>query len=323
MRADDLIEASLLTEREIARREEAMSVAVTGNIGTEKPVADPRTAEAGLRLGPGTRPELLDEVSSPAVITADPAETQVPESSADYPMPDGAAASSARTGRASHHLRLDGITLDDRLQCRPLKPHVVQDYTAAMWRGETFPPVKVVGDGKDCYYLVDGHHRLAAVKNLTGIDRIEAEVVRGTFEDALWLAWGANRDHGFPRTRKAMRRALRAALQHPKWKKESDRAIGKHIGCSHHTVKAMREALAAGQLPTDGAAPLPPGGPTKNSILQACRLLATVPPELDFQFEAEELAELTAGYEGLGRLRAGAGCPSSPASRGGNDVELE
>jgi hypothetical protein len=181
-------------------------------------------------------------------------------------------------------LALDYITLDNQLQSRALKANVVSEYASVIRRGGELPPVLVVRDANDNYYLVDGHHRVAATRELTGIDDIAVEIIDGTFNDALWLSWGANRDHGLRRTQKDKRRAIHAALKHPLWKKKSSRAIAKHIGCDHKTVAAMRQKLARGEFPTNKTAQGPPRGPSKRDILKACQLLAKVQPEQARQF---------------------------------------
>ena len=79
-------------------------------------------------------------------------------------------------------------------------------------------------------YLVDGHHRIAATRQMLGIEDIAVEIVDGTFADALWLSWGANRGHGLRRTQKDKRRAIQAAIDYPRWSLESDRSIARHIG---------------------------------------------------------------------------------------------
>src|SRR5262245_51487982 len=122
-------------------------------------------------------------------------------------------------------LALDHITLDTRLQSRELKSSVVKEYTGVLRRGGQFPPIRLVRDAKDIYYLVDGHHRVAAARKVVGLSDINAEIIEGTFADALWWSWGANRDHGLRRTQEDKRRAIRAALQHSKWGRKSDRAI--------------------------------------------------------------------------------------------------
>lgn len=201
------------------------------------------------------------------------------------------------------HLALNRITLDDRLQSRELKPGVVKEYAEALRRGEKFPPVRVVHDNAD-YYLVDGHHRLAANRELLGIENIAVEIVEGTFSDALWLSWGANRGHGLRRTQKDKRRAICAALMHPQWNKKSDREIARHIGCDHKTVAAMRRG---GEFPTNRTTQdsSPESEPSKKAILQAARILAKVQPEQARSFSNFELAVVRASHEPLYRFLFG------------------
>ena len=203
-------------------------------------------------------------------------------------------------------LALDYLTLDPRLQSRKLNPAVVKDYARLMRNGNPFPAILVVRDRRDTYYLVDGYHRVAATREVNGIDVIDTEIVEGTFTYALWLSWGANRAHGLRRTQKEKRAAIRAALQHPNWCKQSDRAIGRHIGCDHKTVGAIRSYLKrqkqVGEFPK-GPSGLSSGkGPSKTAILRACRLLAGVQPERARQFEAAELAIVRSGHDALYRL---------------------
>jgi hypothetical protein len=197
-------------------------------------------------------------------------------------------------------LALDYIVLDERLQSRQLKPSVVKAYREAMRRGEELPPVRVVRDPNGDHYLVNGHHTVAANRQRVGIDDIAVEIVDGTFDDALWLSWGANRNHGLQRIRKDTRRAIQAAVQHPRWSLESDRAIAHYIGCDHKTVGAIRRKCAAGEFPTHRSRP------SERQILQAYRLLAKVQPEQAHQFSAAELITVRAGYESLHRLLYGA-----------------
>jgi hypothetical protein len=205
-------------------------------------------------------------------------------------------------------LALDDITLDDRLQSRELKPGVVKDYLGVLRRGEELPPVRVVRDVNDKYYLFDGRHRVAANRERPGLEDIAVEIVDGTLDDALWLSWGANRNHGLRRARKDIRRVIEAAVRHRRWTLMSDRAIAQHIGCDHKTVGAMRRKCASGEFPTDQTGPSSrrPSGPSKRKILQACRLLAKIQPEQASHFNPPELAIVRAGYEPLHRLLHGA-----------------
>jgi len=205
-------------------------------------------------------------------------------------------------------LALEHITEDPRLQRRKLKPAVVKNYAQALRRGDSLPAVKVVRVADDKYYLVDGYHRLAATRQLNGVATIETEIIEGTFDDALWHSWAANRDHGVRRTRQETRAAVHAALEHPTWKKKTDRAIAKHIGCDHKTVGAMRRTLGrqSGEFPTPRRKP----GTSKSAILKACQLLASAQPEQLGWFEESESAILRGGYDSLVRLL---GLPDPPA----------
>ncbi len=205
-------------------------------------------------------------------------------------------------------LALDQIALDHRLQARELKSVAVKDYAAVERRGEDLPPVLVVRDRDDNLWLADGHHRFAAKQESQGAADLAVEIIEGTFDDALWLSWGANRNHGLRLTAKDKRRAILAAVQHSRWSQESDRTIAQHIGCDHKTVGKMRRRCAGGEFPTDHPAPGlgSPAGPSKAKILQACRLLAKVRPEQARQFDRVDLATVRAGYEPMHRLLFGA-----------------
>lgn len=200
-------------------------------------------------------------------------------------------------------LALDYITIDPRLQSRELKPAVVTDYSKAMRRGEVFPPVRLVRHDRDTYYLVDGHHRVAATRQLGGVVVISAEIVNGTFNDALWHSWGANRGHGLRRTREDKHRAIRAALNHPNWSKKSNREIARHIGCDHKTVIAIRHILA-GEFPKSRAKAgrSARSGPSEGTILQASTLLASIHPSELYQFDSTELVVVRNAYEALHQL---------------------
>jgi hypothetical protein len=227
-----------------------------------------------------------------------------------------------RTGPV--RLALDYITLDPRLQSRQLKPSVVKDYLGVRRRGGEFPPVLVVHDIDDNYYLVDGYHRVAAERQLIGIEDISVQIVDGTFDDAMWLSWGANRSHGLRRTRKEKHRAIQAAVQHPRWHLESDRAIAQHIGCDHKTVGAVRRECASGEFPADKTAPRlhRPARPSKQKILKACQLLAKLKPERARQFNRAELAIVRPAYESMHRLLFGARTLTPGKSSASNDIVL-
>src|SRR5581483_4811426 len=96
-------------------------------------------------------------------------------------------------------LRLDQLRTDGGTHCRTeINAFQVDEYVAAMRRGDTFPPVKARYDGTD-YWLWDGYHTLAAAQEV-GAKTISVKVRPGTHRDALLDAIGANADHDLPRT---------------------------------------------------------------------------------------------------------------------------
>ncbi|MHC4104489.1 MAG: MT-A70 family methyltransferase, partial [Planctomycetota bacterium] len=72
------------------------------------------------------------------------------------------------------------------------------------------------------------------------LTEINVRITEGTFQDAEWLALGANKMHGFNRTNADKRRAVELALGHPKAGKLSSRGLAKHCGVSHQFVENIR-----------------------------------------------------------------------------------
>ena len=95
-------------------------------------------------------------------------------------------------------------------------PAVVKRYQQAMASGEVFP-LLVAAELEAILILVDGFHRIAAMKAL-GIDATEVKVHRvASLEEARWLAGKANLRHGKqlkPRERREVFRAYVHAGQH-------------------------------------------------------------------------------------------------------------
>ena len=91
------------------------------------------------------------------------------------------------------------------------------------------------------YYLADGYHRITAAERL-GLETINAEVVEGTFEDALLAGIEANSQHrGLPLTLKERKRAAELLLKtHTNW---SNRRIAKIAGLSEGQLRNLRSSL--------------------------------------------------------------------------------
>lgn len=152
---------------------------------------------------------------------------------------------SAATPLAVGTIRTDGGT-----QARAeVQQATVDEYVAAMAAGAIFPPVVVYHDGTD-YWLSDGFHRLAAVKERGGAT-IAVEVRQGTRRDAVLHACSANATHGLRRTNADKRRAVETLLRDPDWQQWSNHEIGRRCTVDPKTVAAVREELeTTGEIPS-------------------------------------------------------------------------
>ncbi len=116
----------------------------------------------------------------------------------------------------------------------------VQEYKELLDKKTTFPPIIVFNDGGKEYFIGDGIHRVLAAQDLERKE-IEADIRKGSKQDALWFSAGANQAHGLKRTNEDKRKAVEIAFRlKPKL---SDRSIAAHCGVSHPNVAKVREEL--------------------------------------------------------------------------------
>ena len=105
---------------------------------------------------------------------------------------------------------LERETLQTRVA---LSADTVEDYADAMRGKAKFPPVTVFADAeRDTLWLADGFHRVAAAE-ADGYKMVKAEVIPGTFADALKHALGANANHGLRRSNADKQKALEMAWE--------------------------------------------------------------------------------------------------------------
>lgn len=137
-------------------------------------------------------------------------------------------------------IKIADITLDHELQPRVEINHaVVDEYTEAMQRGKSFPPVVVFNDGTT-NWLADGYHRYKAAQK-AGLENISAEFRTGTKTDALKFALSANATHGLRRSQSDRRRAVIIALR--EFGELSDREIGRMVKVDGKTVAKYRQRV--------------------------------------------------------------------------------
>lgn len=100
-------------------------------------------------------------------------------------------------------ISLDSINVEQSLanqvRSQPLDQAVVEDYAAAMERGDAFPPV-IVEEHEGQRWLLGGNHRFHA-RSKAGFETIDAHVIDNPSEQqAKEIAFGDNSTHGQPLT---------------------------------------------------------------------------------------------------------------------------
>lgn len=137
------------------------------------------------------------------------------------------------------------LSHDNQVRHEPLNADVVDDYAAAMDRGDVFPPV-LVAERDGVMWLLGGNHRTAG-RAKAGLLTIAAVVVVDPTDDqARLLAFGDNATHGQPLTNAEK-------LSHADWLIDhgglSENKASAHIGISqtrvsrHRRVKRSRARL--------------------------------------------------------------------------------
>lgn len=141
-------------------------------------------------------------------------------------------------------VNLKDIVLQARFQVRAkLDLGIVKRYASAYKQGEELPPL-IVAKVNKALVLVDGWHRLGALRSL-GSMLVDVEIVECASErDALWLAAKANLTHGLPLKAKEVRHVFRAYVhsrQHyaSKGRLKSYRDIASDLGgvVSYNTIR--------------------------------------------------------------------------------------
>lgn len=187
-------------------------------------------------------------------------------------------------------IKIEDIKTGAGTQTRAMiNEQVVGEYAEAMEDGAVFPPVIVFHDGTD-FWMADGFHRImAATRN--GFTDIEGDIKKGTRQDALVYALGANVTNGLRRTNADKCHCVQIALREfPDW---SDRRIAEACGVSHPFVLKLRPQVVTitTSTPTtrvgrDGKE-YPASNPTAARIVQIEKIR-----ELSAQgFRSEQIAE--------------------------------
>ena len=139
---------------------------------------------------------------------------------------------------------LDDLVLDPNLNLRDRLDDFTVERYADSW--DRLPPITVYSiEGR--LLVADGFHRHAAAVML-GKRTIRAEIIEGTFTDALDFVSSVNLFHGLPLTRAERRRAVEVKLKlHHDW---SDRRMAEELAVSRELVaKIRRQLIESRQIP--------------------------------------------------------------------------
>lgn len=139
----------------------------------------------------------------------------------------------------------DIVTTADTQVRAAINEQTVTAYAERMTEGDIFPPVVLFHDG-NAHYLADGFHRVMAAQRVECRD-IPADVRKGTREDALWFALGANRANGQRLTEQDKRHALTLAIQ--AFPDRSMRQLADHVGCSSTYASRIRDEVQTSLQP--------------------------------------------------------------------------
>jgi len=139
-------------------------------------------------------------------------------------------------------LNIAAIVLDPGLQPRVhMVDGLAEAYARDMENGDEFNPITVHWNGVN-YLLTSGWHRLEAHKIL-GRASIKAEVLQGTFDDALWFSVGANNKNGARLSVSDRRRNIEVLLRHPLLSKKPLSEISRQCDASPALVKKVRDEM--------------------------------------------------------------------------------
>ena len=138
---------------------------------------------------------------------------------------------------------IEEVILDERCQARAEVSHeTVTEYADAYRSGAKLPPVDVFAVlGK--LYLVDGFHRLAALRVAAESFARVRIVGQGDIDAAVWHATSVNGTHGLRRSNADKRRAVELALRSAIGSEQSSAIVAEHCGVSRNFVSELRAEL--------------------------------------------------------------------------------
>ena len=156
-------------------------------------------------------------------------------------------------------VRLNGVNND-----------TVEQYEAELAAGAQFPPLVCFRVENGDLLLVDGYHRYEAYKRL-GVEEAEAEVLEGSYEDALdYTRFEANRTNGQRLSRADLWALVEAVVVDPRYFEQSDHQLAKLCRCTGPTVAAARQRVGLSpeqRTGADGKVRSTTGGACETTVL--------------------------------------------------------
>jgi len=139
-------------------------------------------------------------------------------------------------------VKINQITRSSKILLRhKIDPVHLARFVEDMIRGDKFPAVQAVSDGKD-YWLYDGNHRVHAnLKN--GNSTIWVDIIEGTARDAELLALSANAAHGERRSNEDKNKAVTKCLLDEEWGQWSDGMVADICRVSQTFVSSKKREL--------------------------------------------------------------------------------
>jgi len=143
-------------------------------------------------------------------------------------------------------VEISRIVIDENFMMREsLDKELVVEYKENL---ESMPPITLY-DTLQGLLLVDGFHRVAAAKQLSW-EKINAEIVKGSIQDAFGAACVANLRHGKPLKPKEKKHAVCEYIKLNS--KLSNVLIGQHVGKSEGSIRNYRnELIQKGELKSE------------------------------------------------------------------------
>lgn len=143
----------------------------------------------------------------------------------------------------------------DFIQARAAQDDDYADELAAKLRDDLdleLPPIVVFELPDTGMVVPDGFHRHKAYY-LAGRERIPARIIKGTRQEALAYALGANEDHGLKRNAADKRNAVKMALADPEMGKKPVREIARLCKVSYDLVVQVKGELDGSREVRDGS----------------------------------------------------------------------